>query len=105
MPATIPHVGATSGLREDTLSFYMQDGEPVFLSHTELSIEEPPFTPFPNDGTYDVTQPLQEWELTRTNGVQTGMTQAQVEEITGPLTTDQYGYWLLDSQNVSYSFG
>lgn len=94
-----------SGLRKDTLSFYMQDGEPVFLSHTELNIEEPPFTPFPNDGTYDVTQPLQEWELTRTNGVQTGMTQAQVEEITGPLTTDQYGYWLLDSQNVSYSFG
>ena len=93
-----------SGLREDTLSFYMQDGEPVFLSHTELNIEQPPFTPFPNDGTYDVTQPLQEWELTRTNGVQTGMTQAQVEEITGPLTTDQYGYWLLDSQNVSYSF-
>ena len=94
-----------SGLWEDTLSFYMQDGEPVFLSHTELNIEEPPFTPLPNDGTYDVTQPLQEWELTRTNGVQTGMTQAQVEEITGPLTTDQYGYWLLDSQNVSYSFG
>lgn len=93
-----------SGLREDTLSFYMQDGEPVFLSHTELNIEEPPFTPLPNDGTYDVTQPLQEWELTCTNGVQTGMTQAQVEEITGPLTTDQYGYWLLDSQNVSYSF-
>lgn len=93
-----------SGLREDTLSFYIQDGEPVFLSHTELNIEEPPFTPLPNDGTYDVTQPLQEWELTRTNGVQTGMTQAQVEEITGPLTTDQYGYWLLDSQNVSYSF-
>ena len=94
-----------SGLREDTLSFYMQDGEPVFLSHTELNIEEPPFTPLPNDGTYDATQPLQEWELTRTNGVQTGMTQAQVEEITGPLTTDQYGYLLLDSQNVSYSFG
>ena len=92
-------------VREYTLSFYMQDGEPVFLSHTELNIEEPPFTPFPNDGTYDVTQPLQEWELTRTNGVQTGMTQAQVEEITGPLTTDQYGYLLLDSQNVSYSFG
>ena len=94
-----------SGLREDTLSFYMQDGEPVFLSHTELNIEEPPFTPLSNDGTYDVTQPLQEWELTRTNGAQTGMTQAQVEEITGPLTTDQYGYLLLDSQNVSYSFG
>ena len=92
-------------VREYALSFYMQDGEPVFLSHTELNIEEPPFTPLPNDGTYDVTQPLQEWELTRTNGVQTGMTQAQVEEITGPLTTDQYGNLLLDSQNVSYSFG
>ena len=94
-----------SGLREDTLSFYMQDGEPVFLSHTEQNIEQPPFTPLPNDGTYDVTKPLQEWELTRTNGVQTGMTRAQVEEITGALTSDQYGWYLLDSQNISYSFG
>ena len=72
-------------VREYTLSFYMQDGEPAFLSHTELSIDEPPFTALPNDGTYDVTQPLQDWELTRTNGVQTGMTQAQVEAITGSL--------------------
>ena len=92
-----------SGLREDTLSFYMQDGEPVFLSHTELNIEQPPFTPLPNDGTYDVTQPLQEWELTRTNGVQTGMTQAQVEAITGPLTENENGV-LMDSQNISYDF-
>ncbi len=93
-----------SGLREDTLSFYMQDGEPVFLSHTELNIEEPPFTPLPNDGTYDVTQPLQEWELTRTNGVQTGMTQAQVEAITGSLVPDAYGNALLDNQSVFYYF-
>ena len=93
-----------SGLREDTLSFYMQDGEPVFLSHTELSIEEPPFTPLPNDGAYDVTQPLQEWELTRTNGVQTGMTQAQVEAITGSLVPDAYGNALLDNQSVFYYF-
>ena len=90
--------------REYTLGFYIQDGEPVFLSHTELSIDEPPFTPLPNDGTYDVTQPLQEWELTRTNGVQTGMTQAQVETITGPLTPDESGTSCLDSQNVSYRF-
>ena len=90
-------------VREYTLSFSMQDGEPVFLSHTELNIEDPPFTPFPNDGTYDVTQSLQEWELTRTNGVQTGMTQAQVEAITGPLTENENGI-LMDSQNISYNF-
>ena len=82
----------------------MQDGEPVFLSHAELSIDEPPFTPLPNDGRYDVTQPLQDWELTRTNGVQTGMTQAQVEKITGQLVPDEAGVSLLDSQNVSYRF-
>ena len=93
-----------SELREFTLVFTMQDGEPVFQSLTELSIEEPPFTPLPNDGTYDVTQPLQDWELTRTNGVQTGMTQAQVEAITGSLTPDEYGNALLDDQNVSYYF-
>ena len=92
-----------SELREFTLVFTMQDGEPVFLSHTELNIEEPPFTPLPNDGTYDVTQPLQDWELTRTNGVQTGMTQAQVEAITGPLTENENGI-LMDSQNISYNF-
>ena len=90
-------------VREYTLSFSMQDGEPVFLSHTELSIEDPPFTPLPNDGAYDVTQPLQDWELTRTNGVQTGMTQAQVEAITGPLTENENGV-LMDSQNISYDF-
>ena len=94
-----------SELREFTLVFTMQDGEPVFLSHAELSIDEPPFTPLPNDGRYDVTQPLQDWELTRTNGVQTGMTQAQVEKITGQLVPDEAGVSLLDSQNVSYSFG
>ena len=90
-------------VREYTLSFSMQDGEPVFLSHTELSIEDPPFTPLPNDGAYDVTQPLQDWELARTNGVQTGMTQAQVEAITGPLTENENGV-LMDSQNISYDF-
>ena len=89
---------------EYTLGFYIQNGEPVFLSHTELSIDEPPFTPLPNDGTYDVTQPLQEWELTRTNGVQTGMTQAQVEAITGSLAPDEYSDALLDDQNISYYF-
>ena len=90
-------------VREYTLSFSMQDGEPVFLSHTELSIEDLPFTPLPNDGAYDVTQPLQDWELARTNGVQTGMTQAQVEAITGPLTENENGV-LMDSQNISYDF-
>ena len=56
-----------------------------------------------NDGTYDPSQPLQAWELARADGVQTGMTQAQVEAITGPLTENQYGV-LVDDQNISYRF-
>ena len=56
-----------------------------------------------NDGTYDPSQPLQAWELARTDGVQTGMTQAQVEAITGPLTENENGI-LMDRQNVSYNF-
>ena len=67
----------------------------------EAPVQEPPL--LVNDGSYDVTQPLQEWELTRTNGVQTGMTQAQVEAITGPLTENENGV-LMDSQNISYDF-
>ena len=56
-----------------------------------------------NDGTYDPSQPLQAWELARADGVQTGMTQALVEAITGPLTENQYGF-LVDDQNISYRF-
>ena len=56
-----------------------------------------------NDGTYDPSQPLQAWELARTDGVQTGMTQAQIEAITGPLTENKYGV-LVDDQNISYRF-
>ena len=56
-----------------------------------------------NDGTYDPSQPLQAWELARADGVQTGMTQAQVEAITGPLTENENGV-LMDSQNISYDF-
>ena len=56
-----------------------------------------------NDGTYDPSQTLQAWELARADGVQTGMTQAQVEAITGPLTENQYGV-LVDDQNISYRF-
>ena len=67
----------------------------------EAPVQEPPL--LVNDGNYDVTQPLQDWELARTNGVQTGMTQAQVEAITGPLTENENGI-LMDSQNISYNF-
>ena len=67
----------------------------------EAPVQEPPL--LVNDGSYDVTQPLQDWELARTNGVQTGMTQAQVEAITGPLTENENGV-LMDSQNISYDF-
>ena len=63
--------------------------------------QEPP--QLVNDGSYDTSQPLQDWELARTNGVQTGMTQAQVEAITGPLTENENGI-LMDSQNISYNF-
>ncbi len=67
----------------------------------EAPLQEPP--QLVNDGSYDTSQPLQDWELTRTNGVQTGMTQAQVEAITGPLTENENGV-LMDSQNISYDF-
>ena len=63
--------------------------------------QEPP--QLVNDGSYDTSQPLQDWELARTNGVQTGMTQAQVEAITGPLTENENGI-LMDNQNISYNF-
>ncbi len=56
-----------------------------------------------NDGTYDPSQPLQAWELARADGVQTGMTQAQVEAITGPLTENENGI-LMDRQSISYNF-
>ena len=56
-----------------------------------------------NDGSYDTSQPLQDWELTRADGVQTGMTQTQVEAITGPLTENENGI-LMDRQNISYNF-
>ena len=55
----------------------------------EAPVQEPP--QLVNDGSYDTSQPLQDWELARTNGVQTGMTQAQVEAITGPLTENENG--------------
>ena len=67
----------------------------------EAPVQEPPL--LVNDGSYDVTQPLQDWELVRANGVQTGMTQAQVEAITGALTENENGI-LMDSQNISYTF-
>ncbi len=67
----------------------------------EAPVQEPPL--LVNDGSYDTSQPLQAWELARTDGVQTGMTQAQVEAITGPLTEDENGI-LMDRQNISYSF-
>ena len=56
-----------------------------------------------NDGTYDPSQPLQAWELARADGVQTGMTQAQVDAITGPLTENENGI-LMDRQSISYNF-
>ena len=91
-------------LREFTLVFTVQDGEPIFQSLTELCIDEPPFTPFPNDGTYDVTQPLQAWELTNACGAQAGMTQAEVEDLVGKLTPGDARNRFYDEQSLSYRF-
>ena len=71
------------------------------LIEQEEPVQEPPL--LVNNGSYDTSQPLQDWELVRTDGVQTGMTQAQVEAITGPLTENENGI-LMDRQNVSYNF-
>lgn len=62
------------------------------------------FTPLSNDGSYDITQPLQEWELTRTNGIQTGMTREDVEKISGKLSANAARTILHDAQNVAYRF-
>ena len=78
-----------------------QDDPAVLPVEQEAPGQEPP--QLVNDGSYDTSQPLQDWELARTNGVQTGMTQAQVEAITGPLTENENGI-LMDSQNISYNF-
>ena len=78
-----------------------QDDPAVLPVEQEAPGQEPP--QLVNDGSYDTSQPLQDWELARTNGVQTGMTQAQVEAITGPLTENENGI-LMDRQNISYNF-
>ena len=78
-----------------------QDDPAVLPVEQESPPQETPL--LVNDGSYDTSQPLQDWELARTNGVQTGMTQAQVEAITGPLTENENGV-LMDSQNISYDF-
>ena len=78
-----------------------QDDPAVLPVEQEAPPQETPL--LVNDGSYDVTQPLQDWELARIDGVRTGMTQAQVEAITGPLTENQYGV-LVDDQNISYRF-
>ena len=78
-----------------------QDDPAVLPVEPEALPQETPL--LVNDGSYDVTQPLQDWELARTDGVQTGMTQAQVEAITGPLTENENGI-LMDRQNISYNF-
>ena len=78
-----------------------QDDPAVLPVEQEAPPQETPL--LVNDGSYDVTQPLQDWELARTDGVQTGMTQAQVEAITGPLTKNENGI-LMDRQNISYNF-
>ena len=78
-----------------------QDDPAVLPVEQEAPPQETP--QLVNDGSYDTSQPLQDWELARTNGVQTGMTQAQVEAITGPLTENENGI-LMDSQNISYNF-
>ena len=52
----------------------------------------------------DVTQPLQAWELTNACGVQTGMTQVEVEDLVGKLSPGDTGNRLYDEQNLAYRF-
>ncbi len=91
----------TSVTVEPVDSLIEQDDPAVLPVEQEAPPQETPL--LVNDGSYDVTQPLQDWELARTDGVQTGMTQAQVEAITGPLTENENGI-LMDRQNISYNF-
>lgn len=52
----------------------------------------------------DFSQPLQAWELTNACGVQTGMTQVEVENLVGKLSPGDTGNRLYDEQNLAYRF-
>ena len=98
--------------QQKTAEITLPENAPVTAEPADAPIEQDASADLPvkqetlllvNDGSYDTSQPLQDWELARTDGVQTGMTQAQVEAITGPLTENENGI-LMDRQNISYNF-
>ena len=98
--------------QQKTAEITLPENAPVTAEPADTPIEQDAPADLPvkqetpllvNDGSYDTSQPLQDWELTRADGVQTGMTQAQVEAITGPLTENENGI-LMDRQNISYNF-
>ena len=101
LPENAPVTAKPAATPEPADALIEQDDPAVLPVEQEAPGQEPP--QLVNDGSYDTSQPLQDWELARTNGVQTGMTQAQVEAITGPLTENENGI-LMDSQNISYNF-
>ena len=101
LPENAPVTAKPAATPEPADALIEQDDPAVLPVEQEAPPQETPL--LVNDGSYDVTQPLQDWELARTDGVQTGMTQAQVEAITGPLTENENGI-LMDSQNISYNF-
>ena len=101
LPENAPITAKPAATPEPADALIEQDDPAVLPVEQEAPGQEPP--QLVNDGSYDTSQPLQDWELARTNGVQTGMTQAQVEAITGPLTENENGI-LMDSQNISYNF-
>ncbi len=101
LPENAPVTAKPTATPEPADALIEQDDPAVLPVEQEAPGQEPP--QLVNDGSYDTSQPLQDWELARTNGVQTGMTQAQVEAITGPLTENENGI-LMDSQNISYNF-
>ena len=97
--------------QQKTAEITLPENAPVTAEPADTPIEQDAPADLPvkqetpllvNDGSYDTSQPLQDWELARTDGVQTGMTQAQVEAITGPLTENENGI-LMDRQNISYN--
>lgn len=52
----------------------------------------------------DFSQPVQAWELTNACGVQTGMTQVEVENLVGKLTPGDARNRFYDEQSLSYRF-
>lgn len=77
---------------------------PVEEETTEAPETAEPAAAVEADGTYDITQPMQESELVLPNGVQLGMRYEEVEAICGTLQEEEFENIYQDSEHIRYFF-